>query len=56
MEEQKKDNRQLIINMGDVFHEMRKDLGYMDTECTTDDFIHLVLTDWHKVRDEYISS
>jgi hypothetical protein len=34
----------------EVFLEYRKDLGYKDTTCTSDDFLALILKDWKPAK------
>lgn len=36
----------LIEKLAELMVLIRKDLGYRDTICDTDDFLHIILTDW----------
>ncbi|QHF56583.1 hypothetical protein Bateq7PJ16_0777 [Bacillus subtilis] len=42
--------KQVIIILAELIVLIRKDLGYSQTECTKDDFLHIMLTDWDRYK------
>lgn len=40
------DPKQILILLAELIVLIRKDLGYRDTECSKDDFLHIMLKDW----------
>ena len=42
------DPKQTIILLAELMVLIRKDVGYTDTQCTKDDFLHIMLKDWAK--------
>jgi hypothetical protein len=46
------ESMQNIIILAELIVLIRKDLGYSNTECTKDDFLHIMLTDWDKYETE----
>ncbi|QIW82061.1 hypothetical protein [Bacillus tequilensis] len=40
----------LVEMLAELLVLIRKDLGYMHTECTKDDFLHILLKDWNENR------
>lgn len=47
------DNKKTLILYAELVTLMRRDLGYKDTECTRDDFLYIMLTDWEKYKEQY---
>jgi hypothetical protein len=41
------DPKQIIVLLAELIVLIRKDVGYTDTQCTKDDFLHIMLKDWH---------
>jgi hypothetical protein len=46
------EKEKIILILAQLFVEMRKDLGYVDTECNIDDFLTILLTDWTPEKSE----
>ncbi|MED3982203.1 hypothetical protein [Priestia megaterium] len=46
------DPKQIIILLAELIVEIRKDVGYEDTICNKHDFLHIMLTDWHKYENQ----
>ncbi|MFE4812810.1 hypothetical protein ACFQ9Y_16975 [Peribacillus simplex] len=46
------ESMQVIIILAELIVLIRRDLGYSNTECTKDDFLHIMLTDWNKYETE----
>lgn len=42
----------VITLLAELIVEIRKDVGYKETSCTKDDFLHIMLTDWHKYENQ----
>jgi hypothetical protein len=42
------DPKQIIILLAELIVLIRKDVGYINTQCTKDDFLHIMLKDWDK--------
>lgn len=40
--------KQIIILLAELIVLIRKDVGYINTQCTKDDFLHIMLKDWDK--------
>jgi hypothetical protein len=40
--------KQIIILLAELIVLIRKDVGYSNTQCTKDDFLHIMLKDWDK--------
>lgn len=40
----------LLETYGRLMVEMRRDLGHVDTACTADDFLRLIITDWDQYK------
>ncbi|TQR14726.1 hypothetical protein [Psychrobacillus soli] len=40
------ESKQIIILLAELIVLIRKDLGYSETQCTKDDFLHIMLKDW----------
>ncbi|MRX52360.1 hypothetical protein GJU41_00120 [Bacillus idriensis] len=40
------ESKQVIILLAEIMVLIRRDLGYSETECTKDDFLHIMLKDW----------
>lgn len=45
------ENSEVLLRYAELNVCMRRDLGYKDTECTADDFLEMLLTDWDLYRD-----
>jgi len=43
-----RDPKHVLILLAELMLEVRKDLGYKDTECTTDDYLYIMIKDWHR--------
>ena len=52
-EVKKEDQHKVIILLAELMVLIRKDLGYKDTLCTKDDFLHIMLKDWEKHEGKY---
>ncbi|MGE9755245.1 hypothetical protein ACQP3R_20775 [Bacillus inaquosorum] len=43
----------LIVLLGELMVLIRKDLGYSQTECNKNDYLHILLNDWDKYEQKY---
>ncbi|ANF38865.1 hypothetical protein IM717_04945 [Bacillus velezensis] len=43
----------LIVLLGELMVLIRKDLGYSQTECDKNDYLHILLNDWDKYEQKY---
>ena len=46
-------NKKTMKLMAELNLLMRIDLGYIDTKCTEDDYLNILLKDWELVKDTY---
>ncbi|MEA3319428.1 MAG: hypothetical protein U9Q88_05305 [Bacillota bacterium] len=46
------DPKQIIILLAELIVLIRKDVGYSDTQCTKNDFLHIMLKDWDRYERE----
>ncbi|MCY9204454.1 hypothetical protein [Bacillus atrophaeus] len=47
------DSEKLIVLLGELMVLIRKDLGYSQTECNKNDYLHILLNDWDKYEQKY---
>jgi len=47
------DKNRIVILLAELMVLIRRDLGYKDTNCTKDDFLNIMLNDWHKYEGQY---